>query len=157
MPRKVSEDWNTLLCLREVKKLGTRAQNRSLFSGDITHHSLATKQVCGYCQIIQEDGETVRYSGRNPERPRFTPYLRSTAVFQSLRLRPSPRRKPPNIACPPQGQVGRFTDGVSPARSEKQLCTEACPIGEAERMWGHWSSAVTAEAELWGSPPWPGL
>lgn len=83
MPRKVSEDWNTLLCLWAVKRLGTtRAQNRSLLSGDTTHHSLGTQQVCGYCQVIQEDGATVQPLGTNPERPRFTPYLSSTAVLQ---------------------------------------------------------------------------
>ena len=78
----------------------------------------------------------VQYSGTNPERPRFTPYLSSTAVPQGLRLRPSPSRKPPSTACPAQGQVGRFTDGVSPAGSGEQLCTETSPTGEAGDMKG---------------------
>ena len=137
MPRNVSEDWTTLLCLWAVKSLGTtRAENRSLLSGGTTHHSLGTQRVCRYCRGIQEDGATVHYSGTNPERPRFTPYLSSTAVLQGLRLRPSPRRKPPSTACPAQGQAGRFTDGVSPAGSGQQLCTEASPTGEAGDMKG---------------------
>ena len=135
MPRIVSEDWNILLCLWVVKTLRTtRAQNRSLLSWDNTHQSLGTQQVCGYCQVIQEDGPTVQYLGRNPERTRFTPLLSSTAVLQGLSLRPSPRSKPPSTACPPQGQVGRFTDGVSPAESGEQLCAEAPPTGQSGDM-----------------------
>ena len=67
-----------------------------------------------------------QYSGRNSERPRFTPNLSSTVVLQGLRLRLrlSPRKKPPSTACPPQGQVGRVTDGVSLAGSGEQMAPE---------------------------------
>ena len=137
MPRKVSEDWNILLCLWVVKSLGTtRAQNRSLLSWDITHQSLGTQNFCEYCYVFQEDGTTVEYLGRNPEKPRFTSILSSTAVLQGLSLSPSPRSKPPSTACSPQGQERRFTDGVSPAESGEQLCAEAPPTGETGDMKG---------------------
>ena len=137
MPRKVSEDWNILLCLWVVKSLGTtRAQNRSLLSWGNTHQSLGTQHFYEHCQVIQEDGATVQYLGRNPERPRFTPILSSTAVLQGPSLSPSPRSKPPSTACSPQGQERRFTDGVSPAESGEQLCAEAPPTGETGDMKG---------------------
>ena len=160
MPSKVSGDWNTLLCLHAVERLGTnRAQNRSLLSRDTTHHSLGTQKVCGYCQVIQEDRAMVQYLGTNPERPRFTPHLSSTALLQGLRLRPSPRRKPPNTACPSQGQVGRFIDGVPPAGSGEQLCTEAPSIGEAADMKGVGILVHCRDcrSRLWDPKPWPGL
>ena len=137
LARKVSEDWNILLCLGVVKSLGTtRAQNRSLLSWDTTHYNLVTQHFCGYCQVIQEDGATAQYLGGNPERPRFTPFLSSTVVLQGLSLSPSPRSKHLSTACPPHGEECRFTDMVSPAESGEQLCTEAPLTGEAGDMKG---------------------
>ena len=102
------------------------------------HHPLQSRDSADVwvLQVIQEDEAMVQYSGRNPESPRFTPYLSLTAVLQGLRLRPAPRKKPPSAACPSQGQVGRLTDGMSPAGFGEQLCTEAPPTGEERDMMG---------------------
>ena len=105
---------------------GTRAEDRSLHSGDITHHSLGTQQLCGSCQVFQEDGGRGDISGRNPERPALT----GTSAQQPY-PGSSGSRKPPSTACPRQDEGSRFADTVSPEGFGKQLCTEDPPTREA--------------------------